>query len=334
MDGDYMKLEYKRVRSIAIYSPPINGLKISAADLAYLRSLRAGSILLDFYHIELGCISFVTDDIDLCRPFPDLVIMQSVTALLPETYSEKLWHISLEVRIREWLESGIAFEFIDNKNIGFSAWVKSHPVSIHVDNSAPNMHFTQAQRESILNHLHSASEIFEDSVKRSTSPNDYSEDFKEMASYILEHLQHFDGVVDKYEKSRSVAATYKRKARGGYVGVKKGASRITQKEEYALPRIVAWSASFNGSWNDYIMIKSMRIKSDTYKKYKAEILELKQSHRGTYQQLCEVGAIIKSKEHVIKEFDRNVDYRKQNRKIGLSLTTRQLRSDNGKGEKK
>ena len=333
MDGDYMKLEYKRVRSIAIYSPPINGLKISAADLAYLRSLRAGSILLDFYHIELGCISFVTDDIDLCRPFPDLVIMQSVTALLPETYSEKLWHISLEARIREWLESGIAFEFIDNKNIGFSAWAKSHPVSIHVDNSVPNMHFTQAQRESILNHLHSASEIFEDSVKRSASPNDYSEDFKEMASYILEHLQHFDGVVDKYEKSRSVAATYKRKARGGYVGVKKGASRITQKEEYALPRIVAWSVSFDGTLSDSEIIQSMHIKSDTYNKYKTEILELKQNHRGTYQQLRDAGTVIKNQERIIRKFDRNIDYRKQNTEIGIKLTARILRPYNGNQEK-
>lgn len=323
-----MSQEYKGVRNIVIFSPAVTGLEMTSADLGYFLTLKPGTVLFDFYQIEPDYRACVIDDFDLSEPFPDLLIVRSANALLPETYTDHLGKIILAAKLRDLLESGVAFEFIDNKNIGFSAWVKTHPVIFHVNDTVPNMHFTQTQRESILAHLNSASKIFEDSVKNSASPNDYVDDCNEMAAFIFEQIRHYDQVVDQYEKNRSVAATFKRKARGGYVGVKKGDSRITQKEEYALPRIVAWSASFEGDWSDSEIIHRMHIKSDTFKKYKAEILELQQNHRGKYLELCDAGKIIKQREGVIKKFDREVDYRKKNKELGLTLTTRLLRTSN------
>ena len=327
-----MSQEYKGIRNIVIVAPAVTALEMAPAHLGYFLKLKPGTVLFDFYQIEPNYTACVIDDFDLDEPFPDLVIAQSVSVLLPETYTDHSGKIFLAFQLRVLLESGVAFEFIDNKNIGFSAWVKSHPVRIHTYDSAPEMHFTQMQRERILSYFNSAAEIFEDSVKSSTSPQDYVDDCNEMAAFIFEHLRHYDQVVDQYEKSKSVAATFKRKARGGYVGVKKGDTRITQKEEYALPRIVAWSATFKGDLSDSVIMDNMHIKADTFKKYKAEILELQQNHKWKYQVLCDTGATIKRKEHKIKQFDSNFDYRKQNREIGLKLTTRLLRANDSKGE--
>lgn len=181
-------------------------------------------------------------------------------------------------------------------------------------------------------HYNSVSRVFEDAIKNSSSPKDYIDNRKEMADFICAQIQHYDQVVDKYEKSRSVAAAYKRRACGGYVGVREGTSRITQKEQYALPRIVAWCSDFEGDLSDSEIMHNMHIKSDTYKKYKGEILELKQNHKGKYQELCDTGAIIKRNEHKFEQFDSKVDYRMQNREIGLNLMTRLLRANDSKGE--